>query len=752
MSLPKTNRGELGDDKLRPLLIRSPLLPDESLPFYLLRLSKLNGYDVDSRDMVRSIALRHAKRNSVEFLASLSLLTCLSEAELYAATYHRWTDMFQQDGIGRNINGNNRGERYAQKTITLSDDNTYSLLPEAIRRWYLWPESNATYCPLCLQDNPYHRLHWFSVGTAVCLEHKILLAQGCPQCSKAIPLYSLLDCLCPNCGYSLCDTPTQSVAHDALGLSIQAVLQSWWGQSETSIPVNVTLPDKDTKTLFSIIYGLRKAVLQSKGYMATFHNPGVIELFDSPMQKKQRKKLKRNPTTHYATFATASKGLLNWPNGFYDFLDAYRHRLGRKPTGDVQVDFSTFYVRVIEKQWQARTFDFVQRAFEDFIVENHTLSPSILHMKRYQKDGAFRERFPEITITEAAQTLNVSPETVKVLIDNGSLSKLRTVERRGKGRFILVLRDEVVALSRVWGKGKHLEEMSKFLGVSNDIVVALADLDLLQTLRKPTDDGALRWLFVHSSAIELQKRLKQIADDKDNRSRSGNGDADEQSWLLLTEATQMLSIYRFNAAMIIQSVLNGELRVRWSGSSLHQLELLSDDVESLRERLYLERERFSRRQVAEMLSVKPRSIQRWIEIGLIEADVDGNGATWITKENWLCFRESYIFSHEAVEILGVSLLTVQKWAQNGRLHSVCGGDGSDLHRYLFRREEVKKLAPDNRMTTPQLAKEMGLSRSHMTVWIKEGKVKPVSGPGIDGMRNFLFLRSELRDKDSGSMS
>ncbi len=49
------------------------------------------------------------------------------------------------------------------------------------------------------------------------------------------------------------------------------------------------------------------------------------------------------------------------------------------------------------------------------------------------------------------------------------------------------------------------------------------------------------------------------------------------------------------------------------------------------------------------------------------------------------------------------------------------------------------LLPGKRRTTSQLARDLGISRSQIVQWVKEGKIRPVSGPGIDKSGHYLFV-------------
>jgi hypothetical protein len=64
----------------------------------------------------------------------------------------------------------------------------------------------------------------------------------------------------------------------------------------------------------------------------------------------------------------------------------------------------------------------------------------------------------------------------------------------------------------------------------------------------------------------------------------------------------------------------------------------------------------------------------------------------------------------------------------------------DCHRSLFRREDVEGLRREHRRTAPQMAKLLGISRSQIAARIRQGKLKPVSGPGISGCGHYLFIR------------
>jgi DNA-binding transcriptional regulator YiaG len=108
------------------------------------------------------------------------------------------------------------------------------------------------------------------------------------------------------------------------------------------------------------------------------------------------------------------------------------------------------------------------------------------------------------------------------------------------------------------------------------------------------------------------------------------------------------------------------------------------------------------------------------------------------------FEHEFVSTEEAAGILQINELTVQSWTRKGRLHPVSGPGVDDRAAYLFHREEVERLRLENRCTAPEMSARLGISRSQLRIWIEQGKVKPISGPGIDQCGRYLFALDEMR--------
>ena len=59
---------------------------------------------------------------------------------------------------------------------------------------------------------------------------------------------------------------------------------------------------------------------------------------------------------------------------------------------------------------------------------------------------------------------------------------------------------------------------------------------------------------------------------------------------------------------------------------------------------------------------------------------------------------------------------------------------------------------DKTVNGPQAASMLGISQQQLAKWNKRGKIKPISGPNIDGCSRNLFLRTQVELIKGGTTS
>lgn len=335
------------------LLRRSPLLPGESLSSLLARLTRLNYYDSPTTiewlcqrglEIHGSVSLAlpvHARM--FEWMAKL---TQIDPADLYAATPHRFAEVL-------------RAPDTEGQSLELPSDMVMPRLPRGTASKQIQPTCRAKFCPDCLQEWPYHRLIWAHVMSAACLKHQRLLVNQCPICHRSVNIRAVVYNQCNHCRADLSVTLSPVVGGDDFGLLGQAILQAWLlGQ-----PVDTTslgIPDQPRAVLWRVVEGLRFCVMGCGPEWGYMHRMMTTVLPPWPNELT-----KISPLHAYCLHATALKGIVNWPNGFYDFKK-YPLREGRQVSGSLMADFGNLYASWLECRWRHPAFQFVQEAFNQF--------------------------------------------------------------------------------------------------------------------------------------------------------------------------------------------------------------------------------------------------------------------------------------------------------------------------------------------------------------------------------------------------
>jgi hypothetical protein len=302
--------------------------------------------------------------------------------ELYAASVHRFAATITPPTHNR-------------QSIVLPSGQIVPVSCDTFLRAHTWSESDVQFCPLCLKESTYHCVGWMPVAASVCLVHRCLLVRGCPDCRSNLKVRDVLDAICPKCGCELTDICVINVAADEFGLFSQAVIQSWLGIStQTNITEQCSLPDQPPAVLYRVLDGLRRAVMGVKYNWGYLHQaPGGADSSLFPCISKRD----ITPTKSYILYTTAFMGLADWPQGFYDFLDAYQLRDEREVDGQIYKDFGHIYVPWLEKNWKSPAFQFIQDAFDQYLLDNYIVTPSLLRLRRIRHSPTFKAKFPCIT-------------------------------------------------------------------------------------------------------------------------------------------------------------------------------------------------------------------------------------------------------------------------------------------------------------------------------------------------------------------
>jgi hypothetical protein len=720
---------------LNHLLRRSPLLSHESLHSFIERLVISNHFHTTAQltGLLNCVGYRYPQIGiftESEDYARLSHLSDVPEIDLYKASIHRFSKLILSNT-----------ERLSHISIPGGQDIPI-IDTKKIHKRFRDP-SSAQYCPECLREEPYHRVDWFPVASSVCLCHKRFLSTQCGQCGKPVSIRSIVRNCCQQCGWKLSNTVTQIIEDDEIGLFSQALIQNWIGTAISPMtPWPFSMPRYSPAALYNVADGICSCLKISRN---SWFNT-IVHHFDGvDIQKAQRDLYngpKASPMSMYIVFATAIRILGDWPVKFREFLHKYPLRDGSsEPSGVVYEDYGHLYYSCLENRWRAPAFRFVQEEFNKFVMKEYGVTFSVIKTGRYNRRKSSYWVNPTMDFDTAAHHLGLSIPAFVNLIKKGRLHEYCFSYSSSTSQRRLVSKSEIEKLKNEWGWTVDLEEAAKLLNLSEPVIRELIGKGLIKAYSGPEIDANPRWVIGKTGIQSLSDIARKAISILPN---------EHIVTCNLAQAAQILSGYDVNSASLINRALQGKMIAFFSPkvgeNYLGDLVFPREAIFSLQKEILSERRWISRSEIAHRMGVKETIVSRWVATNKLTPVSSINHVQYFNKEVADHFIQNHIFTKDAASILGVGLLTVQKWAKRGRLSPIAGPSVDGGHRYLFRRDEIERLNSGSRLSAPQMARQLGLSRSQTQSWIKSGKIHPVSGPGIDRTGRYLFVNKSDSDQ------
>lgn len=663
----------------QPMLLgRTPLPPDESLPSLVIRLDLLNYEDspgILPRILREGIGGQPSLRDQVMFprrammLQRIASFTGVDISQISASSNHHFAEVLTPP----------------EQTIELEDitgDAPVPLLAHSLAAKQLRPAQAGQFCPACLKETAYHRLVWMPLAVSACLKHRCLLMNRCQRCGRPVSIRDIVQTRCGRCGDHLAETELIPLENDA-GLPFQHILQSWFMENLTPDGPHL-LPQESPRVLYRVVDGLQWATRMLEGS----EWPYLHYIETGPPQGQIKGQVVLAPHAYYCLYATASRGIMNWPEGFYQFLDAYRTQMRRlkSPAGGPKADLGNLYTQWLQDYWQHPAFEFVHRAFEHYFIRTYALSSAVARSNLCQERPDVMEQFPLVNVAEAARLLKTTPTMITTLLKTGRLT-CQTQEPISKRQYRFVSRSEVLELREVWDELISRTQAAKWLGVTERMVVDLVSAGLLAAERCPAD-GYPFWAFRPSALLQCLESVSRYVECRPDQV-SNCGD----SLINLTQATRLLFVVGLNAVSILSCVAEGKLRaygIAGQELKLGSLRFDRSDIEQYNHKIKSENDWISREELTRLLKVKDVTLTRWVKKELITPTTIVGNAQYFSKEIVEKFMRDHIATDEAAEILNVGKLTVQKWARLGRLSGPCisGPQIDGCHAYLFNRSNL----------------------------------------------------------------
>lgn len=134
------------------------------------------------------------------------------------------------------------------------------------------------WCPYCLKEARYVRLHWHVPLITCCEVHQCWLLEACPTCHRQLKESDILQGHCSYCEFCLEQAVSIPVPAGDLLLAMTATVMAWLYKERMSPQVNV--PNSSPAALLRVLQGLRYNVQRAGNEWDFHHVPSGIQAPD----------------------------------------------------------------------------------------------------------------------------------------------------------------------------------------------------------------------------------------------------------------------------------------------------------------------------------------------------------------------------------------------------------------------------------------------------------------------------------------
>ncbi|MDQ0874231.1 hypothetical protein QFZ77_002890 [Paenibacillus sp. V4I3] len=410
----------------KQLLIRPFIESDESISGFLYRVSKINRYRFSYLYNYLHLSIYEAQNN--EFTQeALQMFTVLVDRE----------NGFLNERNGYNLKSFLGSEMYSKIIL----------------------KNKVKYCPICIQEKHYHRTVWCVVPFHLCVVHKVILVDQCPQCKHKLTLSAFMNRECEKCFCKFENIHSEAIDNFFFLESQQRMQNALWEKDRNVISncnffqfirlaycslhllvggIDYTAMLSENLSFFhnqseGVKSGLKLAVGLSNVYWMYLDFPNNFYFVMDDF-------LKRNVGSKRYERLNAFEKILEEAD-FYWVTEAYdAYFINQIDEGNVRRDFSVFRKNPNLLEHRSRVRKEEVRQFTGIAYEKlHELNDyNELHIetkftngqKRYLVEKSKLDNFLSIKQSliskkEVGLIIGVIPDTVQKIVDAGYLSPIR---------------------------------------------------------------------------------------------------------------------------------------------------------------------------------------------------------------------------------------------------------------------------------------------------------------------------------------
>jgi hypothetical protein len=404
------------------------------------------------------------------------------------------------------------------------------------------------------------------------------------------------------------------VADDELGILSQRVIQSWFSDALTpkSQP-NDALANQPPNVLYRFLNGLRQSLLACQD---GWHNlPAPLAGLPKQTTERCNPWKKMNPTDAYYLYRAAFNGIRDWPQGFYEFLDAYGQRdySAQRSMGATK-RLGTLWLYWSRQAWRHPAFEFVQRTLVDYLLDRRIPVPYTMRT-RFKDVSWFVQRTGLWTEEQAAQALGISTQVLSRFFRprffrRGPLDKCLSPQSTSHAR--IFERDKVLEVKRAWHEGLPMIYACSCLGLSEQEAARLVELGALVVASGLDSDDCSDWIL---SLQSVETFFDAVAD----RLELYQGHLSDLGHLYL--AADVTSGVGIDSPTLLKCVADGMIPAYKREPLLKSLShvcFLDSMIWTIPDLIYAKQGWISNYSFAERMGGSLQAIELWIESGLIK--------------------------------------------------------------------------------------------------------------------------------------
>lgn len=535
----------------------------------------------------------------------------------------------------------------------------------------IWVHRRARWCPVCLAQHGHGRIGWELLFADACARCGHWLLDACSACSDPVTWRrgALARCAC---GANLCDQPSRIAPTAVVKLS-RAMEQLALG-----------LPDCELPHLRGLSIAQCSRLVR------------VLGAYGSARHQRSPQKIVGADTmdVSWTISSVAGEILSNWPTAFHAFL-ARQAGLHSTTEGRMTGVFGGFY-RALYKGLQEPEFDWVRRAFEDFIAENWT---GAIGRRNRRMPEAVLARLAWLPATEAASQLGISVRRLEHLIQSGRVEASRRKSAAGR-EFVMVRREDVQVLNEDVTSDLTLAQAASMLGIKRQrlgrLLASLCPAAVKLTLQGTPWVIPRDWLEAWLGRVSVLPQVHEVpqgAVSLDSLLRYGP--LDDQAMV------ELLNDIAANRIQLIGK-LDGHRGI--AGLLVDRQQVIDACHRSGRDGLSVPL-------AAERLGVKQEVGYALVRAGLLVAEHRSRGrrsAAVVSDASIDLFNATYIFATELARSLGRSPRAVVQALAEEKVEPVAGPSQGNCRQVVYARRDLAalgwlELSPNTRATNCHVA-------------------------------------------------